>query len=149
MAASRSKSPVAVQALISRADGPLARLRDQAGELARLDRLLATLLPEPLSRHVRACAVHAGQLVLQVDAPAWSTRLRLEQQRLLEQLRGLPEQATLSSMRVTVAAAAQPAERAPRKPEISAAAAQALAQCAESQTDPALRASLTRLSRRV
>jgi hypothetical protein len=149
MTASRSKSPVAVQALISRADGPLAHLRDQAAELARLDRLLATLLPQPLSLHVRACAVHGDQLVLQADAPVWSTRLRLEQQQLLEQLRSRPDHAGLASVRVTVAAASQPEERAPRKATLSAAAALTLAQCADSQTDPALRDSLTRLSRRV
>lgn len=148
MTASRGNSPTPFQALLARGDSMLGRLGDRAGELSRLDRLLQALLPAPLSAHVRVCAMHGDQLVLQADAPAWSTRLRLEQTRLLEQLRARPHLAHLAGLRVIVAAPDMPESRAPRRARVSAAAAETLAQCAEAQTDDALRDSLTRLSRR-
>lgn len=148
MAASRSSSPVAVRHLISHRDGTLGRLCAKAGELSRIDGLLRTLLPDPLSRHVRTCAMRDATLVLQADSPVWSARLRLEQQRLLAGLRALADFAHIAALRITVAApAASPGARQ-RRPPLSAAAAETLARCAESQTDPALRASLARLSRR-
>lgn len=149
MAASRSNSPAPVQALLARAGGTLGQLSIRAAELSRLDRLLRTLLPAPLSDHVRACAVQGDQLVLQADAPAWSTRLRLEQARLLEQLRSRPAYAQLAGLRVTIATPPAPDARPQRRARMSAVAAQTLARCAEAQTDDALRDSLTRLSRRI
>lgn len=149
MAASRSNSPKTVQSLMSIRDGTLSRLCAQAGELSRVNRLLTTLLPGPLARHVSACAVHDDTLVLQTDSPVWATRLRLEQQRLLAGIRTLDGLTCINRMRVTVAVPATSREQQKQTPRLSAIAAATLAQCAESQTDPALRASLIRLSRRV
>lgn len=149
MAASRSNSPAAVHALMGRAGGTLGLLNARAGELSRLDRLLRTLLPAPLSDHVRTCALHGDELVLQADTPAWSTRLRLEQVRLVELLRSRPGFARLTGVRVVIAAPAPADSRPQRRAQMSAVAAETLARCAEAQTDDALRDSLTRLSRRV
>lgn len=149
MAASRSNSPVTVQSLLSLRDGTLASLCAQARELSRVNRLLTALLPAPLAQHARACAVHGDTLVLQTDSPVWSTRLRHEQQRLLQEIHALDGFTGISKMRVTVAVPAMSREQRNRTLRLSAAAAETLAQCAESQTDPALRASLTRLSRRI
>ena len=149
MATSRSHSPKTVQSLLSHSDGTLARLVAQAGELSRINQLLATLLPAPLSPHVRACAIHADTLVLQTDSPVWSTRLRLEQQSLLAKIRALDGLACINSLRVSVAVpATSPVQEKPI-PRLSSTAAATLAQCAESQTDSALRTTLIRLSRRV
>ena len=149
MAASRSYSPTTVQSLLAHGTGTLSRLYAQSGELSRVNRLLTTLLPAPLAAHVLACAIHANTLVLQTDSPVWSTRLRLEQQRLLAGIRALDNLACINCMRVTVAVPANSREQQKPKLRLSATAAAILAQCAESQTDPALRASLARLSRRV
>jgi hypothetical protein len=148
MAASRSNSPKTVQSVLSHSDGTLARLCAQAGELSRVNRLLTTLLPAPLAQHVRACAIHADTLVLQTDSPVWSTRLRLEQQRLLAEFRAVDGLTCINSLRVTVAVPATSREQQTPKLRLSATAAATLAQCAESQTDSALRAALARLSRR-
>jgi hypothetical protein len=148
MPASRSSFPVAVQGLMSHRDSTLGRLCAQAGELSRIDDLLRSLLPEPLSRHVRTCAMRGATLVLQTDSPVWSVRLRLEQQRLVARLRATSDFAHIAGLRITVAAPAVSREPRPRPPRLSAAAAETLARCAESQTDPALQASLARLSRR-
>ena len=149
MATSRSRPPKSVQSLLSHGDGALARLCAQAGELTRINRILTTILSAQLAPHVSVCAVHADTLVLQTDSPVWSTRLRLEQQRLLAKLRAMDGLACINHMRVTVAVPAVSRERQKPQPRLSAAAAASLAQCAESQSDSALRASLTRLSRRV
>ncbi len=150
MAASRSYSPTTVQSLLSPGTGTLSRLCAQTDELSRVNRLLMNLLPNPLALHVRVCAVLANTLVLQTDSPVWSTRLRLEQQQLLAGIQSLDGFACISNIRVTVTVPATPsAIKELPKPRLSAAAAAILSQCAESQTDPALRASLTRLSRRV
>ena len=148
MATSRSLSPTSVQSLLSHGDGALARLCAQAGELSRINRLLTTFLPAALAPHVRACAIHTDTLVLQTDSPVWSTRLRLEQQLLLAKIRAADGLAAINSLRVTVAVPATPQQKQLPKPQLSAAAAATLTQCAESQSDSALRASLTRLSRR-
>ena len=149
MATSRSLSPKSVQSLLSHGDGTLARLCTQAGVLTRINRLLTTLLPAQLAPHVSACSIHADTLVLQTDSPVWSTRLRLEQQRLLAGLRAVDDLGCINNLRVTVAVPAVAHTRQKPQLRLSATAAASLAQCAESQSDPALRASLTRLSRRV
>ena len=149
MAASRSNSPKSVQSLMSLGDGTLSRLCTQANELSRANRLLTNLLPAPLSLHVQACAIHGDTLVLQTDSPVWSTRLRLEQQRLLAGIRALDNLSFINKMRVTVAVPATPGQQQQRTLRLSATAAKTLAQCAETQTDPALRAALIRLSRRI
>lgn len=149
MAASRSDSPKTVQSLLSHSDGTLARLCAQAGELSRVNRLLTAVLPAPLAPHVRACAIHQDTLVLQTDSPVWSTRLRLEQQRLLAAIRATDGLNCINSVRVTVAVPVTSREQQTPTLRLSATAAAILAQCADSQSDPALRASLVRLSRRV
>ncbi len=149
MATSRSLSPTSVHSLLSHGDGALARLCAQAGELSRINRRLTALLPVVLAPHVRACAIHADTLVLQTDSPVWSTRLRLEQQRLLAEIRTVDGLAAINNLRVTVAVPATLQPQPSPKLRLSATAAATLTQCAESQSDSALRASLARLSRRV
>ena len=149
MATSRSHSPKTVQSLLSHGDGALARLCAQARELTRINRLVTTILPTGLAAHVSVCAIHAGTLVLQTDSPVWSTRLRLEQQRLLAELRTVKDLSCINNLRVTVAVPAVSRVQQKPGPRLSATAAATLAQCAESQSDSALRASLVRLSRRV
>jgi len=148
MATSRSLSPTSVHSLLSHGDGTLARLCAQAGELSRIDRLLTAFLPAALAPHVRACAIHMDTLVLQTDSPVWSTRLRLEQQLLLAKIRAADGLATINCLRITVAVPAITQQKQVPKPHLSAAAVITLTQCAESQSDSALRDSLTRLSRR-
>ena len=149
MATSRSHSPKTVQSLLSHSDGTLAHLFAQAGELSRINRLLTTVLSQALAPHVRACAIHADTLVLQTDSPVWATRLRLEQQRLLAEIRAVDGLAAINALRITVTVPLTPQVRQTPGLRLSATAASTLAQCAESQTDPALRAALLRLSRRV
>jgi len=149
MATSRSHSPKTLHSLLSHSDGTLAHLCVQAGELSRINRLLTTVLPQAMAPHVRACAIHAGTLVLQTDSPVWSTRLRLEQQRLLAEIRAVDGLAAINMLRITVTVPETPQEQQAQKLRLSATAAATLAQCAESQTDSALRAALLRLSRRV
>jgi hypothetical protein len=146
MAASRRKSPAIVRDLFSCA-GSLSDLGNRAGELSRLDRLLSGLLPEPLARHVRACAVRNGTLVLQTDSPVWSTRLRMTQRQLLAAMRteAAPD---ISRLQILVSPPVFQVERSKPARRLSAAAANLLAHCARSETDPALRAALTRLSSR-
>ena len=149
MATSRSRSPKSVHSLLSHGDGILARLYAHAGELSRLNRLLTDLLPPTLASHVSACAIHADTLALQTDSPVWATRLRLEQQRLLAELRAVDGLAAICHLHITVAVPADSQQKPAQKPRLSAAAAATLTQCSESQTDSALRATLARLSRRV
>ncbi|MBI1732199.1 MAG: DUF721 domain-containing protein [Gammaproteobacteria bacterium] len=148
MAASRRNSPATVHSLLVRRDGPLSGLNSRAEELSRLDDLLSALLPGAVAQHVRACALHGNTLVLQTDSPVWSTRLRMAQPQLLAAFQHHDRIANITSLRITVSAPAIEDQRAGPTPRLSAPAAEFLAKCADSQTDPALRAALTRLSRR-
>jgi hypothetical protein len=127
--------------------GRLAELCRRAGELARLQEVLRGGLPGPARDHLLVADFNETSLVLLADSPAWAARLRFQVPELLELARtsgGLPR---LQTIRVRATASIPENPASPRRPQRSAAAAQALRQTAGSISDTELRESLLRLSR--
>jgi hypothetical protein len=93
----------------------------------------------------------AGLLFLQVNTPAWASRLRHEKPALIDLLRKSPSFRDLGDIRFRVipiepaVARQSPTPTAPSR--ISTNASRIVAQTAESIADPSLRAALERLAR--
>ncbi len=151
MKSSAKISAKSVHRILNSDRGALGVLRERQARQTRAAARLGALLPAPLDRHCRIAALDGGALVLHVDAPAWLTRLRLEQPRLLAALRAQAEFAELREIRLAIAPGAaitpRPPPALPARVLPSAAAAQ-LRATASSLSDPALREALLRLARR-
>ncbi len=126
-------------------------LSTRVDEDSRLQQAWASCVPEPLGSHVHPVRFVAGLLFLQVNTPAWASRLRYEKPALLELLRKSPAFRGIGDIRYRV----EPIARAPRPEQtatptpsrLSAKAAEVVAQTAGSIADPGLRAALERLAR--
>lgn len=132
-------------------DSALGALNERRMRLERAAAQIGTLLPAPLNRHCRVANLADGVLVLQVDAPVWLTRARLERTRLLAALRAHPELADIRELHFRTApeAAIPPRPPQPRPmPVLPAAAAAQLRAAASTLPDPGLREALLRLARR-
>jgi hypothetical protein len=131
--------------------GPLGGLIERRARLDRIAALLGSLLPTPLDRHCRVANLAQDVLVLQVDAPVWLTRLRLERPRLIAALRAHPEFAGVQKLQLRTAPEAATGTRPPpprTSPVLPAAAAAQLRATASALSDPGLREALLRLARR-
>lgn len=68
---------------------PVADLVARARAFDRLSRQIVPLLPVPLRDHVRHAGVRGDRVLLLVESPAWATRARMDQTRILAAVRGL------------------------------------------------------------
>lgn len=127
-------------------DGSLQELTERARMLGRLTAEVRRLAPE-IGRHCRVANLRAGMLVIQVDSPAWATRLRYQGPALVRQLqrRGHSE---VQEVRIQVAPEAGPRVPAQRRPRLSSASGELLQQTADAVEGDALRAALRRLAGR-
>lgn len=118
----------------------IAKLGAQARELDRLDQRFRQLLPAPLNEQVRFAGIRGGRAVLLAPSPAWATRTRMAQTRILALLRTLGVQADSIVVKVKVVAAplmkAEPVASVP----VSAATARHLRAASKTVADPELRA---------
>lgn len=62
---------------------PVADLAAHAREIEQSSRRIIPLLPVPLRNHVRHAAVRNDRILLLVESPAWATRVRMDQSRIL------------------------------------------------------------------
>ena len=105
---------------------------------------------EPLCHHVRPTRYARGQLSLTADSSAWASRIRHQQQGLIQRLRQIPFFRQIISLQVRILPPGegrqQVASPIPANP-LSAASLKLLEQTASDVADPALRAALSRLAR--
>ena len=137
----------AVGEILRSRPGRLAELCRRAGELARLQEVLRGGLKGPAREHLLVADYTETSLVLLADSAAWAARLRFQVPELLELARtsgGLPR---LQTIRVRATASIPESAARSRRPQLSAAAAEALRRTAGSISDAELRESLLRLSR--
>lgn len=127
-------------------DGSLQELTERARMLGRLTAEVRRLAPE-IGRHCRVANLRAGMLVIQVDSPAWATRLRYQGPALVRQLRRRGH-SEIQEVRIQVAPEAGPQAPAPRRPRLSPASGELLQQTADAVEGDALRAALRRLAGR-
>lgn len=105
---------------------------------------------EPLCHHVQPTRYMRGQLSLNADSSTWASRIRHQQQGLIQRLRELPFFRQLVSLQVRIVPPGEGRRRAkspaPANP-LSAANRKLLDQIAQDVSDPALREALGRLGR--
>lgn len=129
------------------ADRDLKRLIAHADDLARLQRQVHALMDPELAAHCRVADLTRDTLVLEVDSPAWATRLRYQGNGLLRTLRASPELAAVTQLRTCVRPPQAPAAKE-RRAHLSEQGAEALRRAADVIDDPALSAALRRLAER-
>lgn len=72
----------------------MADLAARARELDRLSRRIVPLLPAPLRDHVSHASLRNDRVLLLVESPAWATRTRMDQTRILAAVHSLGLAAT-------------------------------------------------------
>ena len=126
----------------------LKQLSAQARRLSQLNLTVMACLPSRLSNHTRLAAVHDGYLVLQVDNAAWAAEVRYKTPELLAALSGLPEFASIRSIRVKKAPAVKLETRRPEGPRMSPESADSITAQAEHMADDDIRDALLKLASR-
>ncbi|MDF7670546.1 DciA family protein [Orbaceae bacterium ESL0721] len=78
----RSNRPQILVSILDHADG-LSQIHKQTIALAKLTRMVKTLLPSPLNEHCRVANYRQGLLILEVSSASWLSRLKYEQSDLI------------------------------------------------------------------
>ena len=128
----------------------LQRLLRQAENLSKLQSLVYQHLAPAQREQLQLGAYEQGVLTLILADAAWATRLRYQQERLMQQLRQHAEFAGLQRIRLKI----RPASDAPPEPHeerryLSDTASQNIRQGAENIEDPELREALQRLAKNI
>ncbi len=147
MATNKQKGAVAIQNLLRDNGSRLATLYQRSSELQIFHEKLKAKLHPPLCDHFILANIDHNTLTVHTDSPAWAARLRFKTADILDYARKLCAPISLRTMRIKVV----PPERHPkttkRAVKLSRKNARLILETANSITDPALRAALTRLSR--
>ena len=122
------------------------KLVKQATKLDKLEHLLHACLPDNCRQHVRIAGIKNSDLVLMVDSPVWSSRIRLYSNHILDMLK----QQNLAGVqhiriRLSQAEPAQP-ERVFEKRQLDADSSRLIEQTADSIDDPELKQALHKLA---
>lgn len=123
----------------------------QAQFFAHLEKIVHAQLPDAAVAHCRLANYNEGRLVLVIDNAMWATRLRYQQNQLLERLAQHAEFTGLQRIQLKVrpgdAFNSQQGEKSSEL-TLSGEAGDALLECAAGIRDPRLRAALERLASR-
>ncbi len=135
---------------VLRASPHLHRLLKQAENLSKLQLLVHQYLAPAQREQLQLGGYDDGALTLVVADAAWATRLRYQQERLVQQLRQHAEFAGLQRIRLKI----RPASDAPpdlheERRYLSDTASENIRQGAESIEDPELREALQRLAKNI
>ncbi len=110
----------------------------------------AETVGEPLVQHVIPLRYSDGCLSLQADSSLWASKIRHQQQSLIDQLRTHPALRGVSLLKVRIAPLQRERVKPARRSTLHRPSAQTLtllAQVADDITDPGLREALKRLGR--
>jgi hypothetical protein len=80
--------------------GPIADLTARARELDSMSSQIVALLPPPLREHTGFAGLRNDRVLLLVESPAWATRVRMEQTRILAAVHSLGLAATSVTVKV-------------------------------------------------
>lgn len=118
--------------------GPVADLAAKARDVDRLSQRIVPVLPKPLREHVGFAGLRNDRVLLLVDSPAWATRARMEQARILAAVHSLGLAA--SSVAAKVAPLPAPPGGSTATPPLTPRAARSIRAAASAIADPDLRA---------
>ncbi len=140
---------IPVRDLISGGDSALSELAATAEEIKVLNRLLQSVLNEPLRSHVQVANVHGDRLVIQCDSPVWGARARLLVPRLLESVNRAHADKPIRRVQViTRPEPPRPESPPPAPARISEQTRKLLENVASEMENPRLRRALFRLAKR-
>lgn len=125
----------------------LKRLLENCQQHSDLLALVKSRLPDPLCEHCCAASLNDAELVLAIDSPVWSGRLRFMQGNLTQQLGQVGIRIT--SMKVNTIPLNQPAKVAsrPHQSPLSDENARMIGEISASIENPDLKAALNRLAK--
>ena len=133
--------------LATQANDVLRRLHARARVLRALDEALGRQLGSPLNSHCHLANIRADTVVLHVDSPAWSTRVRFLTPRLLEFFRAQRDSAGVDQIKVVVRLPdAYREKRVVARSRLSATGASVIRALAVGTEEAPLRAALLRLA---
>ena len=144
----RKLKPVSVSSYFGQRGTSANRLLERSTQLQRLSRIVWGLLGTPWDRHCRVANIRDETLVLAVDSPAWSSKLRFQSPQIL---RSLERDHQLRFKRIQVLVTPIGVTRDDRngvRRQLSDTAGQLILQTAECVDDPGLSAALKRLAKR-
>jgi hypothetical protein len=116
----------------------VADLAARAREVDHLSQRIVPSLPAPLREHVGFAGLRNDRLLLLVESPAWATRARVEQARILAAVRSLGLAATSVTTKVVPLTA--PSGNSATARHLSPRAAATIRAAASTIADPELRA---------
>ena len=143
------KTPRSTRKLLGQSSSRLKTIVSHSHQLQALTDVVHRHLDPQLVPHCEVANFRRDTLVLLAESPVWATRLRYHAPALVQQLRSERAFNGLTTVRVRVAPRAG-ARNTPitLRPVMSAETAALIRESASSITDPALKSSLLRLSRR-
>ncbi len=123
---------------------PVADLAARGRDVDHLSRQIVPLLPAPLREHVHYAGVRNDRVLVLVESPAWATRARMDQARILAVVHSLGLAAT--SVAARVAPLPAPSGDSATMQPLSPRAAEAIRSAASAIADPDLRAQFLELA---
>lgn len=144
----RKLEPKPLSRLLGSRNNSSHRLVEQGRLLQGMTRWLQQQLPLPLSLHCQVANIRENTLVLAADSSAWSSKLRFFSNNLLIKLK---KERNISLRKVDIIVVPRAADKPVKQRQrsaISGSSADLLMQCAENETDPALKSALKRLASR-
>lgn len=134
---------------LNRAGSDLGKLKETATLIRSYDRLLDSVLNQPLRSHVSVANVRDGQLVLLADSPVWASRVRPRLPEIRTAVNQRSPWPPLAGFRlITRPRSAAVPFRAARREPISDSTRRLLDAVANDIDNPRLRRTLRRIARR-
>ncbi|MFW2373005.1 MAG: DciA family protein [Gammaproteobacteria bacterium] len=118
----------------------------QARNLNKLEHLVHACLPDNCKQHVKIAGIKDNHLLLVVDSPVWSSRIRLYSNHILDMLKE-QKVAEVQQIRIRLSQA-EPIkpERVFEKRQLDEHSSKLIEQTADSIDDPALKQALHKLA---
>ncbi len=142
------KTPSLITKILASRSSSLRTLLSQSDRLQQFNLLVQQHLPEPLCHHCQCAAINDTKLVLQVDSPAWATKLRLYLPTLLKGLQATLQGGQIKTVRLRIRPAQSVRQnRFRQRLQMSQSTSKLLLGLSDSTTNPDLKAALLRLSK--
>ena len=125
-----------------------AHIVQRVGQIAALEEALADCLPPDCCRHCRVAGINGDTLVLVVDSPNWSARIRFHGHQIVRHFQNSGKSG-LRQVRIRVGPIARPEPPAPRRDQplrLPTEAARGFAALARATEDTELKRALARLA---
>lgn len=91
-----------ISSLLCAPESRLGSLLAQSERLTQTEHLIKTAIPKPCREHCQLASYRNGTLSLQADSAAWATRLRYQQQDIINQLASSNDFSGIKHIKISV-----------------------------------------------